>query len=122
MLSNMTKRKTDGILKNIIKNINCKLVKEILLNYNKMDEYDDYYEEYNEEEEEEEENIEIKMHNLECQVDNMIHDIYREVIEPYLESHHKEILTNMDQFSSLKFYNFFIKNSSYYKRIINYKK
>lgn len=86
-----------------------------------MDEYDDYFEETYEEEEEEVDE-ELLLHNLECKIDDMIYDIFNEVILPYLESYNKEILTDLDQFSSHKLYHFFIDNSQYYKRLINYKR
>ena len=84
-----------------------------------MDEYDDYFEENYVEEDVDEE---LLLHNLECKIDDMLYDIFNEVILPYLESYNKEILTNLDQFSSNKLYHFFIDNSQYYKRLINYKR
>jgi hypothetical protein len=78
------------------------------------------YEEQNNEEWYEEEDDEEDYISMECKLDDMMENIYVNVIVPYLDCIcQQEILQELDEYTIGKFINFFKFNSPHYKYILN---
>ena len=82
---------------------------------------EEYYEEANDNMEDYmEEDESVKYIRLEYKMDEMMENIYNDVIVPYLDCIcQKEILHNLDEFTVGTFQNFFRVNSPYYKYVLN---
>jgi phenylacetate-coenzyme A ligase PaaK-like adenylate-forming protein len=50
--------------------------------------------------------------------DENIRILWEETLMPYINSHNKEILTNMSEFDNYKFYKFMYENSPVYKKLM----
>ena len=83
----------------------------------------DYYEDElieNESENENEEDELTKYTRIEYKMDDIMENIYNDVIVPYLDTIcQKEILHDLDEYTFGKFINFYKFNSPYYKYILN---
>ena len=83
----------------------------------------DYYNEElieNESENENEEDELTKYTRIEYKMDDIMENIYNDVIVPYLDTLcQKEILHDLDEYTVGKFINFYKFNSPYYKYILN---
>tara|TARA_B100000902_G_C27292431_1_gene907924 strand:+ start:1109 stop:1387 length:279 start_codon:yes stop_codon:yes gene_type:complete len=83
----------------------------------------DYYEDElieNESENENEEDELTKYTRIEYKMDDIMENIYNNVIVPYLDTIcQKEILQDLDEYTFGKFINFYKFNSPYYKYVLN---
>ena len=62
----------------------------------------------------------VKYTRIEYRLDEMMENIYNDVIVPYLDCIcQKEILDDLDEFTVGRFINFFKLNSTYYKYVLN---
>jgi len=82
------------------------------------DDFNENEDDFNENENEEDELT--KYTRIEYKIDDIMENIYNDVIVPYLDTIcQREILDNLDEYTMGKFINFYKFNSTYYKYVLN---